>query len=51
MIYYEPIRVPATHMNSASPTDPDKEKIPDGVAKIPVPIILLMILPVSRSSC
>lgn len=41
------INVPATHMKRASPTEPDKAKIPDGVAKIPVPIILLMILPVS----
>ena len=43
------INVPATHMKRARPTEPDKAKIPDGVAKIPVPIILLMILPVSSS--
>ena len=43
--------VPATHMNRASPTDPDNAKIDDGVANIPVPTIrfkILHIRPVSE---
>lgn len=35
--------VPATHMISDKPTLPDRAKMADGVAKIPVPIMRLRI--------
>lgn len=35
--------MPATQMNSDSPTDPVRARIADGVEKIPVPIIRLKI--------
>lgn len=37
------IRPPATHMKSDRPTDPDNEKMDEGVAKIPVPTMRLKI--------
>ena len=36
--------VPATHMKRASPTDPERAKIEDGVANIPVPTMRFKIL-------
>lgn len=35
------INIPATQMNRANPTLPDRLRIAEGVAKIPVPMIRL----------
>jgi hypothetical protein len=37
------ISIPATHMKRARPTEPERERISEGVAKIPVPTMRLKI--------
>lgn len=44
------INIPATQMNRANPTLPDRLRMADGVAKIPVPMIRLKMRNVAETT-